>query len=173
MKKRHKNTFVTLLLSIVLMLGACSETDASTNVNMDSYPEGVQNGEVSTKYYDEVNRYLDDAADFKDEMSVFYSESTLEEVESRVFLDEYDRRVTEFLEKVDKIKLKPKTKEEKENYPLLKEVVETDKTYITTLKNVIFNLESENNLTLREAGNQSSDAYLAFLLQWEEVINPL
>lgn len=168
---RYKNILIGLMLSTVMILGACSDGNASADIG--SYPEGVQSGEVSTKYYDEVNRYLEDAATFKDEINAFYSESTLEEKESQTFHVEYNKRVTEFLEKAGKIKFKPKTKAEKENYPLLKAVVETDKTYIIKLKSMSLNEESEGNLTLREAGNQSGDAYLSFLLQWEEVVNPL
>lgn len=111
MKKRRKNIFVTLLLSTVLMLGACSESNASANVDIGSYPESVQSGEISVKYYDEVNRFYEESLEY---MNTF-NELVTSEAENKSLINDNDhvkafnKLLTDFNESLSSFTLKPKS----------------------------------------------------------------
>lgn len=52
--KSVKNIFIVLLLSLIAMLGACSEEEGLITEDLSDYPSSVQDGTVSKEYYEQV-----------------------------------------------------------------------------------------------------------------------
>lgn len=155
MKKRHKNIFVTLLLSTVLMLGACS--DNSTLAMSDS-PERVQDGTVSLEYYIQLDKFYNESANYlekinplllleADDNEVIYQKKFSEELEG--LLDEYNDVLSSFT-------TKPKTRADKEIDLQFQKVVrfqmDFNNFHIEYLKTKDIDTAREANLTMTMLG---------------------
>lgn len=108
MVSRYKNILIGLILSLSLALGACSDENASAKVNLDSYPEVVQSGEISVGYYDQ-SLYLSNISE-----EVFTKLGDLFQDLDKETKIAYKKELGEYNRTLSKHKLKPKTKTDKE-----------------------------------------------------------
>lgn len=111
MMSRYKNILIGFMLSVSLILGACNDGNASAKGNLDSYPESVQSGEISVKYYDEVNRF------YKENLSYMktFNEMITSETDDKNLLNDknhvktFNRLLNDFNKSLSSFTLKPAT----------------------------------------------------------------
>lgn len=137
MKKRHKNIFVTLLLSTMLMLGACSDGNASADVG--DYPEIVQSGEVSTKYYDEVANFSGTSEE------IYFKLGDLFQDLDNETKDAHKKELIEYNNVLNSYKLKPKTKIDKEMNEIVNLILDEQ---LSAIEDAIEYLENDDTDSL-------------------------
>lgn len=114
--KRYKEMLIAMMLSMVLILGACGDGNAFAKENLDNYPESVQSGEISVKYYDEVNRFYEESLEY---MSTFNEMMTIE-AENKSLIDDNDhvkafnKLLNDFNKSLSSFTLKPKSPAEED-----------------------------------------------------------
>lgn len=120
---------VLMLMSSLIILSACSESEAE--VDLSNYPESVQNGEISAKFYDDLTSFIDNYD------SVYYGMTKISEAEEtfpdiilkKEYVDSVNTMIKAFEENVEPIKLKPKTEKDKELNQIAKNIIALQSEY--------------------------------------------
>lgn len=144
-----KKWFTLSMISIViLVLGACSESKA--NVDLSSYPESVQNGEISVEFYDDVKVFIEDYYVVNYGMNQIYETENEhpDVILSTQYIDAISTMDKSFKENIENVKLKPKTDRDREINQLIKNTVALQKDYNKALWKKAENVMHDSQTTL-------------------------
>ena len=99
MMKRQRNTLITLMMLITLVLGACGKTTVSAN--LDDYPIAVQDGIVSVEYFEQLSKI------YKESIPQIEAVREILEVQQKnnkiIYDEDYSSGFISLLEKFDEL----------------------------------------------------------------------
>lgn len=118
MMSRYRNILTALLITTTLILGACADSGASANIDLNSYPESVQNGTVSEEFFTYIRDFAEKSHSYSIDISSMLNDR--ESIEEMTLLLEAFDVILEDFERVSH----PTTETDKEINSVVSDYVE-------------------------------------------------
>lgn len=144
------------LMSLFVLVG-CSHEEK----DLSSYPESVQDGEISVKFYDDLSIFVEDYD------TVYYGMMHIAETEEKypdsILLKQYVDAIKtmddSFKDNINNVKLKPKTEKDKQLNQIVKNIIVLQKDYNEAMWEKAENVMPDNQTMLSIDRSMLSNLY--------------